>query len=36
MGFTRALVSPSGNLKQPLRAGDGWVSNVSPKVYAAE
>lgn len=34
--FMRALVSPTGKLPQPLRSGDGFVSNVAHKVFAAE
>lgn len=36
MGFKRALVSDDGKLPQPLRAGDGFISNVRVHAYAAE
>ena len=36
MGFKRALVSDTAKLPQPIRAGDGFVSNVGIKVFAAE
>ena len=28
--FLRTLVSESGKVGQPLRAGDGWVANLGP------
>lgn len=36
MGFLRASVSADGKLKQPLRAGDGFISNVSPTNFNTE
>ena len=36
MGFNRTDVSPNGKLRQPLRAGDGFVANVSPVNFNAE
>lgn len=36
MGFNRTLVSPSGSLPHPMRAGDGLLANFAPKVFAAE
>lgn len=36
MGFNRVSVSPDGKLKQPLRAGDGFIANVSVHENAAD
>lgn len=36
MGFIRTDVAGVGRLPHTLRAGDGYVANVLPKVYAAE
>jgi len=36
MGFNRTDVSADGKLRQPLRAGDGFIANPLPKIYAAE
>ena len=33
MGFKRALVSDDSKMSQPLRAGDGYLANCSPKNY---
>lgn len=34
--FLRTLVSPDGRLPQPMRAGDGFLANLSPDARAAE
>lgn len=36
MGFVRASVSADGKLKQPLRAGDGFIANIAPTNFNAE
>lgn len=36
MGFKRVLVEGEGKLPTILRAGDGYVANVVPKIYEAE
>jgi hypothetical protein len=36
MGFKRALVSDTGKLPQPLRAGDGFIANPSVHDIAAD
>lgn len=36
MGFRRALVSGSGTMPQPLRAGDGFIANVLPTNFNTE
>lgn len=36
MGFNRTLVSGSGKLAQPMRAGAGLIANFAVKAFAAE
>lgn len=36
MGFLRVSASADGKLKQPLRAGAGFISNVSPTLFDTE
>lgn len=36
MGFNRVLVSSDAKIPQPMRAGDGLVSNFGIKAFAAE
>lgn len=36
MGFIRALVSDDGRIPQPLRSGDGLMSNFNVTAFAAE
>jgi len=36
MPFNRVLLSPDSKLPRPMRAGDGLLANLSPRLFSAE